>query len=212
MSEKLVIWGRANSVNVQKVLWCCEELGRDFERIDAGMQFGHVDTPAYRALNPTGRVPTLVDGDVVLWESNAIIRYLAMKHPGEGHLYPAGPAPRARVERWLDWALSTVQPAERNLFWGMVRTPPEKRDMTAISTAAKASGEAWRVLDGHLASGQICVEGEHTTLADIVLGVYARRWFGVPVDDRPQLPHLLNWYDRLQERPGFIKYVSPPLT
>jgi glutathione S-transferase len=115
MWDRLRIWGRANSVNVQKVLWCCEELDIPFDRINAGMQFGQVDTPEYRAMNPNGRIPTLVDGDFVLWESNAIMRYLALKQAeqenGALSLYPPGAAPRARIERWLDWTLATLQPA-----------------------------------------------------------------------------------------------------
>ncbi|HEY8610000.1 MAG TPA: glutathione S-transferase N-terminal domain-containing protein [Roseomonas sp.] len=216
--EQLRIWGRANSVNVQKVLWCCGELGLGFERIDAGLQFGHVDTPEYRAMNPNGRVPTLVDGDFVLWESNAIIRYLALKqiesHPASEArlLYPEGAASRARVERWLDWTLATLQPAERNLFWGMVRTRPENRDMAAIRTSAKATGAAWGVVDAHLAHGHRFVEGENLTLADIVLGAYARRWFGVEVEDRPELTRLREWHGRLSERPAFRQYIAPPLT
>jgi glutathione S-transferase len=206
------IWGRANSVNVQKVLWGCAELGLEYERVDAGMQFGRVNDPDYRALNPNGRVPTLVDGEFVLWESNSILRYLAMKHGAGRPLYPADPAARASVDRWLDWQLSTLSPAERNLFWGMVRTPPEKRDMAAIAEAAKASAAQWRILDTSLADGRPFVEGEDFTLADIVLGAFARRWFGVEVAERPALPNLDRWYARLHERPGFQRYVAPPLT
>ncbi|MBO1076438.1 glutathione S-transferase family protein [Roseomonas marmotae] len=212
------IWGRANSVNVQKVLWCCEELRLEFERTDAGMQFGKVDTPEYRAMNPNGRIPTLEDGDVILWESHSILRYLAMRQierqagPEGRRLYPEGAATRARVERWLDWTLSTVQPAERNLFWGMVRTPPEQRDMVAIRAAAEASGAAWHILDSHLAHGLPFLEGENLTLADIALGAYVRRWFGVEVEERPELPRLHAWYDRLNQRPGYRRYVAPPMT
>lgn len=204
------IWGRANSVNVQKVLWCCDELGIPFERIDAGMAFGQVDTPAYRAMNPNGRVPTLVDGDVVLWESNAIMRYLALRQ-GETPLYPAGAAPRARVERWLDWTLSVVQPAERPLFWGMVRTAPAQRDIGKIRAAAAASAAAWRIFDDHLADGRPHAEGDFT-LADVALGAYARRWFGIAVEDRPALPHLAAWYDRIATRAGFAARIAPPLS
>jgi glutathione S-transferase len=206
------IWGRANSVNVQKVLWGCAELGVEYERIDAGMRFGRVDDPDYRAINPNGRVPTLVDGDFVLWESNSILRYLAMKHGNGGALYPEEPARRASIDRWLDWQLSTLQPAERALFWGMVRTPPERRNMAEIAEAAKASGVQWGILDARLGDGRKFVEGDDLTLADIVLGAYARRWFGVEVADRPSLPRLDGWYARLQERPGFQRYVAPPLT
>src|SRR5947209_5100230 len=122
----LTIWGRANSVNVQKVLWCCEELNLAYERIDAGLQYGRNHEPAYLAMNPMGRVPTLVDGDFVLWESNSIIRYLVMQYGGDGThetLYPPDPRSRASVDRWLDWTLSTLQPAERPVLWGYVRTP-----------------------------------------------------------------------------------------
>ncbi|MHB1303813.1 MAG: glutathione S-transferase family protein [Acidiphilium sp.] len=210
MGMSIRIWGRANSVNVQKVLWCCDELGIPFERIDAGMAFGQVDTPAYRAMNPNGRVPTLVDGDVVLWESNAIMRYLALRH-GETPLYPAGAAPRARVERWLDWTLSVVQPAERPLFWGMVRTAPAQRDMAEIRAAATASAAAWRIFDDHLADGRPHAEGDFP-LADIALGAYARRWFGIEVEDRPALPHFAAWYGHIAERAGFTTRIAPPLS
>ncbi|MFC0407256.1 glutathione S-transferase family protein [Roseomonas elaeocarpi] len=212
----LRVWGRANSVNVQKVLWCCEELDLRFERLEAGLQHGVVDTPDYRAMNPNGRVPTLVDGEVTLWESNSIMRYLALRQMEARAvtrgLYPEGAAARAGVERWLDWVLSTLQPAERNLFWGMIRTAPEVRDMAAIAASAKASGEAWRILDAHLAHGRPYVEGEAFTLADIALGAYARRWFGVEVASRPDLPRFKEWYERIGRRPGFGKHVAAPLT
>ena len=124
----LTIWGRANSVNVQKLLWCCDELGLPFERVDAGLQFGRVNDPDYRALNPNGQIPTLVDGSFVLWESNAILRYLAMQYGASSSLYPAAPQLRASIDRWLDWSLSTLAPAERPVFLTLVRTPPDERD------------------------------------------------------------------------------------
>ena len=214
----LKIWGRANSVNVQKVLWCAAELGLAFHRIEAGMEHGQVDTPAYRAMNPNGRVPTIEDGDVVLWESHAIMRYLALRAIGSDPraaaalLYPEGAAHRARVERWLDWTLSTLQPAERNLFWGMVRTPPEKRDTAAIAAAHKATAALWTIVDAHLAHGMPFIEGENPTLADIALGSYARRWFGIAMLGSPELPRMKAWYARLEERPGFQQHVAPPMT
>jgi glutathione S-transferase len=208
----LQVWGRANSVNVMKVLWLLDELGLPYERIEAGMRFGRVNDPDYRAMNPNGRIPTLVDGGYVLWESNSILRYLAMKHGAVG-LYPADPGARASVDRWLDWQLSTLSPAERNLFWGMVRTPPEQRDRAQIRAAAAASAECWRIVEARLAAtGGPFVEGAEFTLADIVLGAYARRWFGVEVEERPELPVLRAWYDRLGERGGFSRWVAPPLT
>ncbi|WP_245215659.1 glutathione S-transferase family protein [Pararoseomonas baculiformis] len=214
----LLIWGRANSVNVQKVLWCCGELGLPFERREAGLHFGMVNSPEYRAMNPNGRVPTLVDGDVVLWESNSILRYLALREierrpdSQARHLYPAGAAPRARMERWMDWTLSTMQPAERPLFWGLVRTRPEDRDMAAITAAAKATGNAWKIVDAHLAHGRDYLEGDDFTLADITLGSYVRRWFSMEIESRPDLPRLRRWHDRLSARPAFQSQIAGPLS
>lgn len=207
----LRIWGRANSVNVQKVLWCCRELDVAFDRIDAGMQFGRNDEPDYLAMNPNGRIPTLVDGDFVLWESNSIMRYLALVH-GEGTtLYPSAPKVRAGLERWLDWTLSTLQPVERPLFWGLVRTPPAERDMPAMQQAADAAAAQWRIVDAHLANRSM-MEGESFTLADIAVGAYARRWLGVEGVRKPALPHLARWFESISLRPGFQDYVAPPMS
>jgi glutathione S-transferase len=209
--SRLTIWGRTNSVNVQKVLWCLGELGLDFDRIDAGMQFGRNDQADYLAMNPTGRIPTLVDGDVVLWESNSIMRYLCLAHGKDTPIYPHEPRQRAGVERWLDWTLSTVQPAERPVFWGLVRTPPDQRDMVAIQKAADAAADVWRILDRQLANRRYA-EGDVFTLADIALGAYARRWFGVEGITRPELPQLARWYAELAARPAFERHVAPPLS
>jgi glutathione S-transferase len=209
--EMIKIWGRTNSVNVQKVLWCCHELGLEYQRIDAGMQFGVNREPEYLAMNPNGGVPTLLDGDLVLWESNSIMRYLALQYGKREALYPAVPAVRAHVERWLDWSLSTLQPAEMPVFWGLVRTPEVQRDMPLIKASAVKVGGLWKILDTHLA-GRTFVEAEQFTLADIVLGAYARRWFGVEGIERPSLPNLEGWYRRVGEREGFQRYVAPALT
>lgn len=205
------IWGRANSVNVQKVLWCLFELDIAYERIDAGMAFGRNTEADYLAMNPTGRIPTLVEGDFVLWESNSIMRYLCLAHGGATELYPADPRQRAAVERWLDWTLSTLQPAERPLFWGLIRTPPEQRDMTALQDSADAAAELWRIIDRQLVTRRY-LEGDAFTLADIALGAFARRWFGLDGITRPELPHLKRWYDTVALRPGFQRHVAPPLS
>ena len=134
----LKIWGRANSINVQKVVWCARELGLAFERVDAGGSFGIVDTPAYRALNPNGKVPTIEDGELVLWESNAIVRYLAARH-GPGTLWPEPLAARADADRWMDWALVELIPAMRDAFVHLIRTPADRRDPKAIAASAKAT-------------------------------------------------------------------------
>src|SRR5260370_10298669 len=147
---QLTIWGRTNSVNVQKVLWCLAELDLAYERIDAGMQFGKNNEAAYLAMNPNGRVPTLVDGDYVLWESNSVMRYLCMAY-GEGSpIYPSQPQPRAAVDRWLDWTLSTLQPADRPVFWALVRTPADKRAIVPIQKHVDAEAVVWRVMEQQL--------------------------------------------------------------
>ncbi|MBR1220555.1 glutathione S-transferase [Bradyrhizobium sp. U87765 SZCCT0131] len=210
-SETPRIWGRANSVNVQKVMWCCQELGLSVERIDAGMQYGRTQEDGYLAMNPNARVPTLVHGDFVLWESNSIMRYLVLQFAPASPLYPAEPRVRGGLERWLDWSLSTLQPAERPVFWGLVRTAPDKRDMVALQAATDAVAQLWRIVDAHLAD-RTYLEGEQFTLADITIGAYVRRWFGVEGTHKPTLPHLQRWYDRLTPRSGFQTYVAPPLS
>ncbi|HEY4250389.1 MAG TPA: glutathione S-transferase [Roseomonas sp.] len=210
----LEVFGRINSINVIKVLWLLDELGMPYTRQDAGMAFGRVDDPDYRAMNPNGRIPTIRHGDVVLWESNSVLRYLAMIGGERGlALYPADPAKRASADRWMDWQLSTLGPAERNLFWGVVRTPPEKRDPAAIATAVTASAACWQILDARIAAGGPYIDGATMTIADIVLGAYARRWFGPEVAQpgMPELPALARWYARLGERPGFQRWVAPKL-
>ncbi|MGN6651612.1 glutathione S-transferase family protein [Trinickia sp.] len=207
----LTIWGRANSVNVQKLLWCCDELGLPFERVDAGLQFGRVNDPDYRELNPNGQIPTLVDGAFVLWESNSILRYLAMQYGASSSLYPADPQLRASIDRWLDWSISTLAPAERPVFLTLVRTPPEQRDMEGLATNLKTLIARWKIVDGHL-QGRFHPEGDRFTIADIVLGSFAKRWFGVEGIDRPPMPSLERWYQRLTQRAGFKKYIDLPLT
>ncbi|OCK59335.1 glutathione S-transferase [Bradyrhizobium sp. LMTR 3] len=217
--QQLTIWGRANSVNVQKVLWCLAELDLAYERIDAGMQFGKNNEAAYLAMNPNGRVPTLVDGDYVLWESNSVMRYLCMAY-GQGSeqgsergspIYPSQPKARAGVDRWLDWTLSTLQPVDRPVFWALVRTPIERRDMVAIQKDVDAEAVVWRVVEAHLATRRF-IEGDQFTIADIALGAFARRWFGVEGVTKPKLPNLERWFSQLAVRPGFTQFIAPPMT
>ena len=208
---QLRIWGRANSVNVQKVLWCLRELDLAFERIDAGMAFGRNHDPDYHAMNPNARVPTLVDGDFVLWESNSVMRYLVLAYGNGSPIYPSAPKVRAGVDRWLDWTLSTLQPVDRPVFWALVRTPADKRDMAAIQNDADAEAVQWRIVDRQLATRRF-IEGEDFTIADIALGAYARRWFGVEGISKPHLAHLERWFAQFAERPGFKQFVAPPMS
>jgi glutathione S-transferase len=209
--KQLTIWGRANSVNVQKVLWCLSELDIAYRRIDAGMAFGKNTEPDYLAMNPNGRVPTLVDGDFILWESNSVMRYLVLAYGRESPIYPQAPKARASVDRWLDWTLSTLQPVDRPVFWALVRTPVEKRDMVAIQKDADAEAVQWRIVDARLATRRF-IEGDDFTIADIALGAYARRWFGVEGIRKPQLGHLERWFAEFAGRPGFQQFVAPPMS
>lgn len=204
----LKIWGRTNSVNVKKALWAAEELGLAYERIDAGMQFGVVDTPEYRGMNPMGLVPTIDDDGFVLWESNAIVRYLAAKY-GTGTLCPADLRQRADADHWMDWAFSFAS-AFRPVFWGLIRTPPEKRDPKSIEDGRQKTAELARLVDEHL-SGRAFLAGDRLTMGDIPLGCHIHLWFNVPVE-RPATPHLEAWFKRLSARPAYAKIVNIPLS
>lgn len=208
---KLTIWGRANSVNVQKVLWCLTELGLPYERIDAGMSFGKTREVDYLAMNPNARIPTLVEGDYCLWESNSIMRYLCMAHGRGTPIYPEAPKLRAGVDRWLDWTLSMVQPVDRPVFWALVRTPPAERDMVKIQGDADAAAEVWAIADRQLATRPF-MEGDQFTLADIAIGAYARRWLGVEGITRPAQPNLTRWLAALGKRGGFAQHVAPAMS
>lgn len=203
------IWGRTDSSNVQKVLWCCGELGIDFERVDWGGKFGGNDDPAYRAMNPNGLVPTLQDGDFILWESNSILRYLNVKFGG-GRLLPANPAAMADANRWMDWQLSTFNAAIVPLFTGLIRTPAEKRDPKVIQTALEKTAKAWRTVENQLAQHDY-LAGEAFSLGDIPLGVWAYRWFNLPIE-RPAFPKVSGWYERLKQRPPYQKHIMLPLS
>jgi glutathione S-transferase len=208
---QLTIWGRANSVNVQKVLWCLRELDLAYDRIDAGMAFGKNNEPAYLAMNPNGRVPTLVDGDFVLWESNSVMRYLCLAYGRGSPIYPAAAKQRAAVDRWLDWTLSTLQPVDRPVFWALVRTPVEQRDMAAIQKDVDAEAVVWRIVENQLATRRF-IEGDDFTIADIAVGAYARRWLGVEGVAKPKLPQLERWFAQFAGRPGFAQFVAPPMS
>ncbi|HUA76859.1 MAG TPA: glutathione S-transferase, partial [Acetobacteraceae bacterium] len=141
------VWGRATSSNVMKVLWALGELGLPYERIDVGGSFGRTDTPEYRAMNPNGLVPTLEEDGYVLWESNAICRYLCAAHAPGSPLWPTEPRMRGIVDHWMDWQQTTLNRPISIIFWGLVRTPPEKRDRAAIEAAIKDCARVWGILD-----------------------------------------------------------------
>jgi len=205
----LVVWGRTNSINVQKVLWCCEEIGVEYRRVDAGGAFGVVNTPEYRKLNPNGLVPTIEDDGLVLWESNAIIRYLAAKH-STGHLWPTDLRTRALADQWLDWSHTTYLPALRDMFLGLVRTAPDQRDMRAIEQSRVQTAAALEIVDAHLARHEY-LAGDAFTMGDIAMGCGVWRWLSLPIE-RPALPHVGRWFNRLALRPPCRQVVMQPLS
>lgn len=205
----LRVWGRLSSINVQKVVWCLDELGLRYERLDAGGRFGIVDTPDYRRLNPNGLVPTLDDEGFVLWESNAIVRYLAAKH-GQSGLWAADLQARADADRWMEWQATAATPALRDGFWQLVRTPVAERDGAAISKSIERSEAMAGILDRHL-SDRPFVAGSDFSVGDIATGAHVHRWLNMPVQRQPR-PNLQAWYARLSGRPGSRQIFSLPVT
>lgn len=205
----LKVYGRRNSINVQKVMWAIAELGLAHERVDAGMRHGVVGEAWYGELNPNRLVPTIDDDGVVLWESNVIVRYLAGKH-ATGTLMPSDLIGRARAEMWMDWQQNTLMQGLSPVFLGLVRTPPEKRDMKAIADGESQILAGLRILDGHLA-GRAYMLGSNFTVADIPVGAAVHRWYALPIA-HPEMPALRAWYERLTPRRGFQEHVMLPLT
>ena len=205
----LTIWGRTSSINVQKVMWTVGELGLAHRRIDVGGAFGGLDTPEYGRMNPNRRIPTVQDGETVVWESNACVRYLAAAY-GEGGLWPASPPARARSDMWMDWVLATLMPDMSIVFWQLVRTPAEKRDMAGVTAAAERLGPLWRILDEHLA-GRPFVAGDGLTIGDIPAGAAYWRYRNLDVA-RPELANLERWYRSLEAREPYRQNVMLPLT
>jgi glutathione S-transferase len=205
----LKVWGRKNSANVQKAMWAIGELGLPHERIDIAGAFGMNREPDYLRLNPNGLVPTLVDGDLVLWESNSIVRYLACLH-GKGTLEPADPKVRARAGQWMDWQLSVLGPAIHETFWGLVRTPPEKRNLPAIEASKAKTTAAIKILDAQLAKTAF-VAGDAFSMGDIPVGIFGYRFHAL-VPERPPLPNFERWCAAIAARPAFRDHIlSMPL-
>ena len=205
----LRILGRLSSVNVQKVAWCADELGLPYERVDVGGAFGGNDKPEYLAKNPNGLVPVIEDDGFVLYESNAIVRYLAAKH-ARATLWPDDLEQRADIDRWMEWQSTGYTPAMLPAFWGLCRTPPEKRDAAAIE-ASRVKGEKFAgVLEAHLA-GREFVAGDAFSPADICVGCASHRWLGLPME-RVARPNIERWYAALKSRPGSRQVLSQPVS
>ncbi len=205
----LKIWGRINSINVQKVLWSCAEMNVPYERIDAGMQFGVNNTPEYKAMNPNGLVPLIDDDGFQLWESHAIVRYLARKH-GMGTLCPADPRAAADADRWMEWYSTSLWNHMRPIFWNLIRTPPEKRNMIEVEDNRKKLAIYLAMADTQLAKSA-WLAGSAFTIGDIPLAVLCHRWFSLPIE-RPAAPNLERWFKTVSARPAFQKHCAAPLT
>jgi glutathione S-transferase len=186
-------------------MWAAGELGLAHERIDVGGPFGRNDEPAYLAMNPNGLVPTLEEEDgFVLWESNTIVRYLAAKY-GPGQLEPADPQLRARANSWMDWQLSVAAPAIFGMFWGLIRTPPEKRDHAVIATSRAKTTAAMKILDAQLGKTAF-VAGDALSMGDIPVALTAYR-FRRLVPERTGLDNLERWFGVIEQRPAFKEHV-----
>jgi glutathione S-transferase len=209
----LRIWGRLSSINVQKVVLTARELELPFERIDAGGAFGGNRTPEYLRMNPNGKIPVIDDDGFVLWESNAIVRYLAAKH-GAGTLWPDDPRQRADADRWMDWQATELTPAMRNAFMQLVRTPPEKRSPALIEESNAATEALLAILDAQLGAGTAArhwLTGDRFTPADIAVGASVHRWFGLPQPHAPR-PNVERWHRQLMTRPASAGVLTLPIT
>jgi len=205
----LKIWGRTNSINVQKVMWTVGELGLPHQRIEAGGRFGVVGEAWYKKMNPNSRVPVIDDDGFVLWESQAIVRYLAAKH-SPGKLYPTDLRERALAEKWMDWAQSQLGGPLFAVFFPLVRQPPEQRNQAQIRQATEACIPLYAMLDAALA-GQEWLVGGRLTIAELAVGPFAHRWLALPIQ-RPSMPSLEAWYARMMERPAYREHVALPLS
>jgi glutathione S-transferase len=201
----LKVLGRKTSANVQKVAWLCEELALPFEREDIGGPFGGNDKPEYIALNPNKRVPTIIDEDFVLWESNACISYLASKHAA-GTWYPDDLQERGNAHRWLEWSTSTLAPSHAPTFMGLIRTPPEKRNLDAIAAGRDNFSAQLAIVDRYL-EGNEFITGSTITIGDMPLAILSYRWFNLDIE-REDYANLKRWYDSINSRPAFQKHVS----
>ncbi len=202
----LRVLGKASSINVRKVLWTCAELDISYAREDWGSGFQSTRQPEFLAMNPNGMIPVIVDGGLILWESNTICRYLASQY-GAGALLPQAPAGRALTEQWMDWQATELNNAWRYAFMALVRNSPEHADPARIAASAASWNAHLAILERQLTDTGAYVTGAHFSVADIVLGLSINRWLMTPIE-RPSLPAVADYYARLAERPGFEKHCA----
>jgi glutathione S-transferase len=205
----LTIWGRVNSINVQKVLFGAEELGLAYKRIDAGRGFGVNDTPEYLAMNPNGLVPVISDSGFILWESNAIVRYLCAKH-GAATYMPSDLRTRAEADRWMDWQTTGLSPAMNAAFHGLVRSSEDARDGRAIEASRLKTETLLSILDAHLGPRR-WLAGDQFTIAEIAVAPAVHRWLQMPIARTPRA-HIGRWYSAIMERMSAKKVLVVPIT
>lgn len=212
----LKLWGRKNSSNVKKVMWACAELGVPYERIDAGLHFGITTTDEFREKNPNGMIPVIEDDGFILWESNAILRYLCNKHP-KAPFWPADPHMRASADRWMDWQLTTLGPPIGPTFMQLIRSPQEEWDLKMMSNSIPKAAQNWKIVDRQLSKTQ-WLTGDDFTVGDIPLAILAYTWFELPLakvgleQHRVPMANVDRWYAQLDAMPNFREIVAIGLT
>ena len=205
----LKVWGRMSSINVRKVVWAAQELGLTLQRTEAGGPFGIVKEPRYLRMNPNAQVPVIDDENLILWESNVIVRYLCAKH-ATGKLYPLDLRERFVAEQWMDWQQTTFNPAGREAFVQWIRTPAGQRQPERIAQSTAATRPLLDILDAHLAR-QPFMAGAQFTMADIPVACEIHRWWGLP-RQRLSYPHIERWYAKIQTRPSARGVLDLPLS
>ena len=203
----LEIWGRKNANQVIQVLWTLAELELDYQRHSIGTRNGDLETEEYKSLNPNSKIPTIRDNGFVMWESHAIIRYLARQY-GLGTLYPDDPQKAAMSDQWMTWSTDSFMGTFFPVFWQLVRTEESERDYKKIAEMAKQSSEILQILENHLVKNNF-VAGEQFTYGDIPLGVLIHKYFVLDIE-RPSLPGIEAWYERLSLREPFQEHAMQP--
>ena len=201
----LRILGKSESINVRKVLWLCAEMELTYEQEQWGAGFQSTQAAEFKRLNPNAMVPVIRDDGFVLWESNSICRYLASQQ-GRTDLFPQEARARARIEQWMDWQIGELNVSWRYAFMALVRRSPAHNDATAIAQSIQSWNRHMGILEEQLSATDAYVVGSTFTLADIVIGLSTHRWLMAPIE-RPRLPAVGKYYERLSKRPGFLTHA-----
>ncbi|MHC5307408.1 glutathione S-transferase family protein [Bartonella sp. LJL80] len=206
----LTLWGRATSSNVKKVLWTLEEIGLDYQHIKAGGAYGGLDTPEFLALNPNGLVPTIKDDELVLWESNTIVRYLAARY-GKGVLWIEDCSKRASAEKWMDWTMGTLFEPFKDILFHSVRLPVEERKAEKVTSGVQNFENGLKIVNRALAEAPY-LSGDALGIGDIITGVFVYYYYALDLPRTQSFSNVEAWYKKLQARPGYIKHVMTPIT